>query len=193
VVGNVAYLVRVAGRDVADLLRWLLKLLADDPVWLRRLRDEISRPLQVAGPAPLATRVVLEALRLCQSELVGRVAKREVELDGFVVRPGWVVRICVSESHRDPRAFPSPRAFDPDRFLSGRPPVTEFMPFGAYRHSCLGEHLTVTVAGAFVSALAARYDLAVVRDGPVEMGRFHWRPNRRFRVRLTPLAVSRAG
>jgi cytochrome P450 len=187
VVGNVAYMVRLAGRDVADLLRWLLKLLAGDPIWLRRLREEMRRPPHAGGPAPLANRIVTEALRLCQSELIHRVARREVELDGFVVRPGWLVRICVSESHRDPRVFSNPRSFDPDRFLAGRPPVGEFMPFGAREHSCLGEHLTMAIACAFVSELAAHHDLAVGSDGPVQMGRYHWRPNRRFRVRLTQL------
>jgi cytochrome P450 len=181
--GNVVYMVSIGHVDVADLLRWVVKLLGDTPSWQDRLRAD-GGSLAEGGCSDVAYRITMETLRLAQSELINRVATRDIEVGGYVIPRGWVVRVCVRESHRDPSAFPDPERFDPDRFRAGRPPLTAFMPFGANRHACLGEHLTVAIAASFLTALADGYDLAIASDGPVEMGPFHWRPSSRFRVRL---------
>ena len=177
--GNVAYMVRAAGVDVADLLRWIVKMLCDSPEWIERLRADARQ-----GRRSVAGAVTYETLRLAQSELVSRVAARDLIVGGFFIPKGWAVRICTRESHRDADVFPDPERFDPSRFLGGRPPVASFMPFGAHRHACLGEHLTVTIATSFLTALAVGHDVVVVRDGPIEMGPLHWRPSSRFRVRV---------
>ena len=191
ILGNVAYMVSIGHVDVADLLRWVVKLLGDNPSWQDRLRADGGR-FAAGGRNDTAYRITMETLRLAQSELINRVATRDIEVGGYVIPRGWVVRICVRESHRDPAVFPDPERFDPDRFRPGRPPLNVFMPFGVSRHACLGEHLTLTIAAAFLTALADGYDLTVASDGPVEMGPFHWRPSSRFRVRLTPRHESAA-
>ncbi len=61
-----------------------------------------------------------------------------------------------------------------------------YSPFGRLEHRCIGVSTTVAVAGCFVTALSAGYDWTVVRDGPPDFNRYHWRPSRRFRVRLEP-------
>ncbi|MFC7758478.1 cytochrome P450 [Catellatospora bangladeshensis] len=43
-------------------------------------------------------------------------------------------------THRDPRLWPDPLAFKPDRFDEGRP-AWGFLPFSAGRRTCLGAHL----------------------------------------------------
>jgi len=177
--GNLVFMARAGSQDVAGLLTWILAILGD--------RREVLERLRVAGAdATLASRVVLETLRLRQSEYINRVAVGPVEIDGFVVPAGWAVRICVRESHRDPRVHARPGEFDPDRFLGGVPPPTEYAPFGMLRHACIGDHLTRAVGRAFVEELASGYDLEVTGSGPARMGRAHWEPDRRFRVRLTP-------
>jgi cytochrome P450 len=183
ILGNVVYMASIGTVDVADLLRWAVKMLGDNPSWQDRLRTECGHSA-TGGRNDMAYRITMETLRLAQSELINRVATRDMEVGGYVIPRGWVVRICVRESHRDPAVFPGPERFDPDRFRAGRPPLTAFMPFGANRHACLGEHLTVAIAASFLTALADGYDLAIASDGPVEMGPFHWRPSDRFRVRV---------
>jgi cytochrome P450 len=185
ILGNVAYMVSIGRVDVADLLRWAIKLLGDNPSWQERLRTDGGRSA-TGNRNDVAYRITMETLRLAQSEFINRIATRDIEVGGYVIPRGWVVRICVRESHRDPSVFPDPERFDPDRFRAGRPPATAFMPFGANRHTCLGEHLTLTIAASLLTALVDGYDLTVASDGPVEMGPFHWRPSSRFRVRLTP-------
>jgi cytochrome P450 len=154
-----------------------VKKLADNPIWNERLRDE--------DDDDLPRRIVLETLRLEQSEYIHRRVLDPITEDGFVVPAGWNLRLCVHEAHRDPGIFPNPEAFDPDRFLGRRYSSQEYQPFGRLRHRCLGAGTTEALAGAFVSQLAC-YDLAVVRDGPAVFDKYHWRPSRRLRKTVTP-------
>jgi len=175
---NLVFLLRTATTDLTGLLHWIVKLLGDNPEWLASVRTS-------AEPAHLAKRVVMETLRLEQSELIFRTAKADIDIDGFVVPAGWHLRVCVHESHRDPAVFDDPERFDPDRFKR-RYNRSEYSPLGALGHTCLGVKTVFALAGTFVERLAAGYDMAVVSDGAPEFS-MHWRPGRRHRVVLRPV------
>jgi cytochrome P450 len=184
VLANLVYMAHTTSRDVADLMAWILKLLGDHPAWVARLRQDAGPDADRDGG--LADRVVQETLRLAQSEYLYRKVPHDLEIDGRVVPRGWLLRLCIRESHRDPRVFDRPDAFDPDRFLGRTYPQAEYAPFGAFDRSCLGIHLTVTVARLFVTTLAREFDWTVVADGPQEFRGWHWAPSSRFRIRVTP-------
>lgn len=186
VLGNLVFIPRVAASDLGDGLLWLTWELARHPEWLARLRDDAPGGVPAAEAA--AERVVLETLRLHQSEYIVRRATADLDLGGHRVPRGWLVRVLVRESHRDPATFPNPHRFDPDRFLGRTFARCEYAPFGGDRHACLGDHLTRALGAAVARRLALGWEIAVAADGPSEMGRLHWRPSRRFRVRLTPRA-----
>jgi cytochrome P450 len=174
VVLNLVFLLRTASSDVAGLLHWVMKELGDHPELQARVRTD----------SDLARRIVLETLRLHQSEFIQRRALQALEVDGYRIPAGWYVRMCVRESHQDAAVFADPQAFDPDRFLDRRFSRYEFSPFGRLEHRCIGETATIGLAEAFVSRLSKDFDWSVARDGPAEFNRYHWRPSRRFRVRL---------
>jgi cytochrome P450 len=179
-IGNLVYLAETGGRDIADLLCWALKMLGDHPEWAARLAVAAR-----SGEAPgdgLAARVVAETLRLEQSEYIVRTARRPVRIEDFSIPTGWLVRLCVRESHRDPQAFPDPDRFDPDRFLHARHDARTYAPLGLGRHACLGRTLVEVTGATSLAALARGYDWRVTADGPREFGTFHWMPSRRFRV-----------
>ena len=73
-------------------------------------------PAAAPGELSLAARIIAETLRLEQSEYIVRVARRPLSVGGFRIPAGWLLRLCVRESHRDPTAFTDPDRFDPDRF-----------------------------------------------------------------------------
>jgi cytochrome P450 len=184
VVLNLIFILGNGARDVTGLMHWIVKLLADEPGWVARLRAD--------GSDDLASRVVMETLRLAQSEYVSRRAVAGFELDRYVVPAGWYVRVCVHEAHRDPSVFPEPHRFDPDRFLERRYGRTEYAPFGMQKHACLGATLTSSVAATFVRELAHGFDLRVEADGePVHDG-YHWRPSREHRITLVRAGDARA-
>jgi cytochrome P450 len=179
VVLNIVFLLANSSRDVAGLMHWLVKMLADNPSWIEKVRAE-------NGSGDLPKRIVNETLRLAQSEYIARRAVEQFEVEGFVIPKGWYVRVCVHEAHRDPHVFHDPERFDPDRFLGRRYTRREYAPFGMLDHSCLGASVTIRVAETFVRELSARYDLRVESDGRVENDGYHWRPSQRHRVSLTP-------
>ena len=175
---NLVFVLRTASVDVASLLHWILKMLGDRPECCLRVRED--------GSGDLAGRIVLETLRLHQSEFIQRQVLGPVEIEGHTVPAGWFIRLCVRESHRDPEVFSDPLSFDPDRFTGRRLSRYEYSPFGRLEHRCIGEKLTIELASSFVARLCNDYDWSVVRDGPPEFNRYHWRPSERFRVRLEP-------
>ena len=81
---------------------------------------------------------MLETLRLEQSEFLYRRVVKPLEIDGYRIPPGWLLRILVHESHRDPTVYPEPDRFNPDRFLARTFDKTEYSPFGADAHGCNG-------------------------------------------------------
>jgi cytochrome P450 len=188
VVGNLVFIPRVAANDLGDGLVWVMYMLARDPAWLEGVRTAAAPPddLDSAGTDDLATRIVMETLRMQQSEYLVRRATADIAFRGFVIPRGWLVRVCVYESHRDPAVFRDPDAFDPDRFLARTYARSEYAPLGGDRHACLGEHLIRALGRVMVRELARGFDLALADDGAPELGPLHWRPSRRFRVRLAP-------
>jgi cytochrome P450 len=182
VVRNLIYILHTGANDVIGLLHWVLKLLSENPSWARRLCD--ASPAGSDGTESLASRIVSECLRLEQSENVNRAAHADVHFAGFLIPKGWLVRVCVRESHRDPAVFPDPDRFDPDRFLGRRYARAEYSPFGLPPRPCLGDHVTRSVASLFVTELAT-YDCSVMSDGPRAFSGFrHWAPSPAFRVKL---------
>ncbi len=63
-------------------------------------------------------------------------------IDGYKVPKGANVIIITYALHRDPRFFPDPEEFRPERFLpencAGRHPYA-FIPFSAGLRNCIGE------------------------------------------------------
>jgi cytochrome P450 len=138
-----------------------------------------------ALPLDPATCIVLETLRLEQSEYLYRRVVRPLAVDGYTVPAGWILRLCVNESHRDATIFTDPDRFDPERFRNRVYGRSEYAPFGGDAHGCMGAHLVHFLGRLFVEELAFAADWAVVRDGPPERGnrhRMHWRPSAQRRV-----------
>lgn len=186
-IDNLLFIHKISSDNVVALLRWLAKMLGDHQEWVSRLRAE----LDAAGASNLSERVVLETLRLAQSEYLYREIAEEFQFDGFTMPRKWLVRICVRESHGDPNVFREADTFDPNRFSQHRFDSSQYSPFGFGPHACNGVHLTMMIARCWIESLCRGYDWSIVSDGPTERRLrhwSHWRPSRRLAISVQPRA-----
>ena len=116
---NFIFLLQTSWIDVSDLLTWAFKLLSDNPHWTDTLRTDLHSEDagNIQSAHQLANRIVLETLRLEQSEYLMRKALHDIHFEGFLIPKGWLVRIGIRESHRDAKIFANPHDLIPIAFL----------------------------------------------------------------------------
>jgi cytochrome P450 len=165
----------IAGHETtANLLTWTLYLLSHHPAEARRLEAEVDAVLGERSPtsadAPAlvyAGRVLDESLRLYPPAWsIGRRTLVDRELGGFHVPAGTVMIVSPFLIHRDPRFWPEPDRFDPDR-----PPPSRrlaFLPFGAGPRGCIGSGFALMEARLLLAVLVRRLRFELVPGHPVE-------------------------
>jgi cytochrome P450 family 135 len=125
----------VAGHETtATSLSWAMERLVRHPEKLERLRAEA-----LAGDDAYLTATIQETLRLRPViVLVARRLTEPVEIGGYVLPAGVTVTPCIHLIHRDPRIYPEPERFLPERFLETPPGTYTWIPFGGGVRRCLG-------------------------------------------------------
>jgi cytochrome P450 len=101
--------------------------------------------------------------------LIPRTAIEDVPMGDFVIRKGGWVYIYPWVLHRDPRFFPEPERFDPERFAPGRVeaiPQHAYIPFGAGPHVCIGNMFAQMEMILAVATVVSRYRLALLPNSP---------------------------
>lgn len=88
--------------------------------------------------------VIKECLRLYPSvPFIARTSEDEITLkNGLILPKGLQVLVHIFDIHRNPKYWPEPEKFDPDRFLPensvDRHPFS-FVPFSAGPRNCIGK------------------------------------------------------
>jgi cytochrome P450 len=106
--------------------------------------------------------VVKETMRLWPATiaLFVREALEDVPLGEYVIpRGGWVYMMPYIV-HRDPRLFPDPLRFDPERFAPGRVEKmtpNSYFPFGAGPHVCIGNTFATMEMVLIVAMVLQQY------------------------------------
>lgn len=186
-----------AGHETTALaLSWAFVLLSRRPgVWdlLAREVDAVlggrAARAEDAPKLALCERVILESMRLYPPAWsIGREAIEEVELDGLRIERGAQVWIVQWASHRDPRFFPRPEAFMPERWehdLLRRLPRYAYFPFGGGPRLCIGNNFAMLEAVLVLATLVQRWRPEVLPgDVPRPQFSITLRPNGPLRARL---------
>jgi cytochrome P450 len=124
-----------AGHETtATTLAWAIERLRRHPALLRRLAREAD---DGGGELREATIWELQRTRPVIPG-TGRLTMKPFPLGDYVIPPGHAIMISATLTHEDPRLFPNPGAFDPDRFVGRRPDPFAWVPFGGGRRRCPG-------------------------------------------------------
>src|SRR6185312_8758158 len=99
--------------------------------------------------------------------MVPRLLKREATIAGYRLPAGAMVSPALYLVQRDPRVWEDPMAFRPERFLSGKPSIYEFFPFGAGVWRCLGAHFAEYEMKVVLARLVAQVDFAADASRPI--------------------------
>ena len=185
VMANMIFLLQASCTDLVGLFQWILKNLSVHPEWQRRLREVIrEHGKDSAAATEFADRIVAETYRMEQSEHIYRKVVKPIRIGKFRVPKGWLLRICVRETHRSSSVFENPETFNPDRFLNRSYGPTEYAPFGLYRKRCIGVHTVIRIGGIFVKELLDGYEWQVTDEGTQDYVGWHWTPGTAFAVSL---------
>lgn len=165
-----------AGHETtATALTWTLYLLSRHPRVERKLQEEADRVLG-DGEATFAdvealsfTRMVVqESMRLFPPVFsIQRVPLEDDEVGGHRVPAGSLVTISPYLTHRNPRLWPDPLRFDPERFCSDR--ATErhafaYIPFSGGPRACIGAGFAMMEACLVLATIARAYRLRMFPD-----------------------------
>jgi cytochrome P450 len=99
--------------------------------------------------------------------LLTRRLTRDITLGGVRLPARTLVRVTPWLLHRDPRWWPQPLAFQPERFLPGAAHEVArgaYIPFGIGPRVCLGQHFAVLEMTLIAALLLQRFELAPVGD-----------------------------
>jgi len=132
----------VSGHETsATTLAWALFHIHDDDAVRQRLLDELaSNPSPEQMPRlPYLGAVIAETLRLHPTvSIVVRELTSPMTAWQTPRTRGDVIGVALPALHTDPVVWPEPRRFDPERFLTRKPPLAEYSPFGYGHRRCPG-------------------------------------------------------
>lgn len=187
----------LAGHETtASTLTWCWYLLAQHPEAQQRLHAELDAVLGDRPPRfddlprlPYASGVFAEALRLYPAAaMIFRRALEDHPVGEYVVPKGGIVILSQYAMHRDPRFYPNPDAFDPDRWApearAGRPRFSYF-PFGGGSRVCIGEGFASMEGVLVLATVAQRWRPQLLAERPVRLDpRLGTRPSDDLGLRL---------
>src|SRR6476660_1885002 len=169
----------LAGHETTALtLAWSWYLLSQNPNGENKLVAEWQDVLAGATPTadqlhrlPYTAAVIAESMRLYPPVyVIGREATDDLELGGYRVKRGYTVLMSQWVNHRDPRYFPEPEEFRPERWENGlakRIPKFAYYPFGGGQRLCVGNSFALMEAAIILAAVGQRYRFTLDPDAVV--------------------------
>lgn len=166
------------GHDTtASGISWTLYMLGCYPDVQEKVYDEMisifngsDRPATLTdlNEMKYLERVIKESMRIFPPvPTLGRILSEDVQLDQYLIPKGTSVTIQVYYLHRDPRFFPEPERFDPDRFLpenlEGRNPFA-YIPFSAGSRNCIGQKFAMYEEKSVLSSIIRNFKLRSVEE-----------------------------
>jgi cytochrome P450 len=164
----------LAGHETTAIaLTWSWYLLSQHHEVEANLHAELERvlgdrlPTADDLPQLVYTRMVMaEAMRLYPPAYsFGRTALSEYKMGEYIVPAGSTIYMSPYVIHRDPRYYPDPEKFDPERWTpeaEAQRPKFAYLPFGGGPRVCIGEPFAWMEGILIIATLARRWRMRLV-------------------------------
>jgi cytochrome P450 len=173
----------LAGHETtANVLSWTWFLLGQNPEVEEKLIQELGRVLggRVPTPADLpqlvySDMVLRESMRLYPPVwVIGRRALAPFRLGEYELPADTNVLISQLILHKDPRYFPEPLAFNPDRWRANDSrtaslPRFAYFPFGGGPRVCIGAGFAMMEAVLLLATIAQQFRIQIAPGQKVKM------------------------
>ncbi|XP_071461708.1 cytochrome P450 3A4-like [Marmota flaviventris] len=134
----------------SSALSFILYELATHPDVQTKLQQEIDAALPNKAPVTYDTLMQMEYLDMVVNETLRlypigarleRICKKDIDINGVFISKGTLVMIPIYVLHRDPKYWPEPEEFHPERFSKKNKDSIDpyvYMPFGNGPRNCIG-------------------------------------------------------
>lgn len=194
----------VAGHEtVAATLTWWAWCMAAHPAAQAAARDEVRQVLQGRAPnagdlpsLPYLTRTLQETMRLYPAAPVlnTRRSTSAITLGSWQLPARTLFMVPVQLMQHDPRWFPEPLEFRPERFGSDAStfPRGAYLPFGTGPRVCLGQNLAMTEMLVIAAMMLQRFSLSVPEGmtAPRPVFNVSLRPQQPIHLQLSSISSS---
>ncbi|MED6107142.1 hypothetical protein PIB30_011157 [Stylosanthes scabra] len=169
-----------AGHETtALLLTWTTMLLASNPQWQQKVRDEVRNLFN--GETPLIDQlskltvlnmVINESMRLYPpATVLPRMAFEDITLGDLYIPKGLSIWIPVLAIHHSQELWgQDANEFNPDRFASKSFIPGRFIPFASGPRNCVGQSFAIMEAKIILSMLISKFSFTIsdnYRHAPV--------------------------
>ena len=161
----------VGHETTAVALSWTWYLLSGSPAVEAKLHDEVDRVLEGGRGATMAdipnltytNKVLTESMRIFPPIwVIGRTPTKDYSIGGYVIPSRSIVLMSQYVAHHDPRFYPKPDLFNPDRWtpeMEASLPKYAYFPFGGGPRACIGESFAWMEATLVLASIARRWRL----------------------------------
>ncbi|XP_065891973.1 cytochrome P450 4B1-like [Dysidea avara] len=162
------------GHDTtASGLCWTLYCLAKYPEHQEKCRSEVKELLSNKDDVTWEDLNKLVYTSMCIKEsmrmyppvpLYSRQLSQDYTLDGYKLQKGSVVTVNVNGHHHNPRIWPDPEKFDPQRFSAENAKTHDsfaFIPFSAGPRNCIGQNFAMNEMKIAIAHIINRFRIEV--------------------------------
>jgi cytochrome P450 len=176
-VGQATILFGASFETTATTLTWTVFLLAQHPVIMRELMDELDHVL--GGKAPsreqlpklsFLDRIIKESMRILPPVpfTIRAADEDQIPMGSLTLNHGTRVICSHFLTHHLADIYPEPKLFRPDRWREVNPTQYEYMPFSAGPRTCVGATFAIQVLKISLAIMLQRFRFTIVPGAQID-------------------------